>query len=100
MVDALKLEVRTDSQCNPEKNYYWIHSFIFTIQSIELIVNASEKKFLKKKNQSSWTSMLYLTFINITRSKERTKLETYSPQITKSHIQLIQRQPFSLMFNV
>lgn len=60
-----------------------------------------KKKFLKKnKNQSSWTSMLYLTFINITRSKERTKLETYSPQITKSHIQLIQRQPFSLMFNV
>lgn len=44
--------------------------------------------------------MLYLTFINITRSKERTKLETYSPQITKSHIQLIQRQPFFLMFNV
>ena len=44
--------------------------------------------------------MLYLTFINITRGKERTKLESYSPQIKKSHIQLIQRQPFFLMFNV
>lgn len=58
------------------------------------------KKNSSKKNQSSWTSMLYLTFINITRGKERTKLESYSPQIKKSHIQLIQRQPFFLMFNV